>query len=166
MLWVVTLYQLIKGGAEKVAARHEFELDNGNKFYIRRFDPFLSLSVLGEVQKKFLPPLASLMESNDPNNPGEERMKAAMQAMETISRNLDGPSLVGLVKLVLNKEYVSVSINGDAPRQLDEGAINLACDDVFELISLVIEVLRFNYEKLFTQGRTLIGQAAPQVANQ
>jgi hypothetical protein len=149
-----------------VAARHEFELDNGNKFYIRRFDPFLSLSVLGEVQKKFLPPLASLMESNDPNNPGEERMKAAMQAMETISRNLDGPSLVGLVKLVLNKEYVSVSISGDAPRQLDEGAINLACDDVFELISLVIEVLRFNYEKLFTQGRTLIGQAAPQVANQ
>jgi len=148
------------------AARHEFELDNGNKFYIRRYDPFLSLTILGEVQKKFLPPMASLMEANDPNNPNEDRTRSAMQALENISKNLDGQSLVGLVKLVLNKDYVSVSIHGDAPRQLDEGSINLACEDVSEVIQLVMEVLRFNYEKLFTQGRSLIGVASPQAANQ
>ena len=34
--------------------RNEFTLENGNKFYIRRYDAFLSLRVLGEVQKKFL----------------------------------------------------------------------------------------------------------------
>ena len=149
-----------------MAARHEFELDNGNKFYIRRYDPFLSLSILGEVQKKFLPPMASLMEANDPTNAGEERTRSAMQALENISKNLDGPSLVGLVKTVLNKDYVSVSIHGDAPRQLDEGAINLACEDVSEVIQLVMEVLRFNYEKLFTQGRSLIGAGSSLVANQ
>jgi hypothetical protein len=149
-----------------VAARHEFELDNGSKFYIRRYEPFLSLTILGEVQRKFLPPMASLMEANDQKNTDEERTKSAMQAMETISKNLDGKSLVDLTKLVLNREYISVSIQGDAPRQLDEGAINLACEDVSEVIELVLEVLRFNYERLFTQGRNLIGRASPQVANQ
>ena len=149
-----------------MASRHEFELDNGNKFYIRRYDPFLSLTILGEVQKKFLPPMASLMESNDPNNPADERTKSAMQALESISRNLDGPSLVSLVKTVLNPQYVSVSIHGDAPRQLDESALNLSCEDVSEVIQLVVEVLRFNYEKLFTQGRSLIGAGSSLVANQ
>jgi hypothetical protein len=138
--------------------RFEFELDNGNKFYIRRYDPFLSLEVLGEVQRKFLPPLAALMEANDTNTEQKDRIDNAMKAVEMVSRTLDGKSLIALVKVVLNPEYVSVSIQADPPIRLDEGALNRACDDVFEVIKLVIEVLRYNYERLFTQGRSLIGQ--------
>ena len=137
--------------------RHEFELDNGNKFYIRRYDPFLSLEVLGEVQRKFLPPLAALMEARDDTNTSEDKIENAMKAVEMISRTLDGKSLIALVKTVLNKDYISVSIQADPPIQLDEGSLNRACDDVFDTIKLVIEVLRYNYEKLFTQGRSLIG---------
>jgi len=145
------------------AGRHEFELDNGSKFYIRRFDPFLSLEVLGEVQKKFLPPIAALMEANDTGQADGTRMDAAMKAVEMISTNLDGKSLIGLVKTVLNKDYVSVSIQAEPPVQLDEGALNRATDDVFDVIKLTVEVLRYNYEKLFMQGRTLIG-LGPQAA--
>ena len=32
--------------------RNEIKLDNGNTFYIRRYDVFLSLKILGEVQKR------------------------------------------------------------------------------------------------------------------
>ena len=142
--------------------RHEFELDNGAKFYIRRYDPFLSLEVLGEVQRKFLPPIAALMEANDANAEDSVRMDSAMKAVEMVSRTLDGKSLIALVKVVLNKDYVSVSIQAEPPIQLDEGALNRATDDVFDVIRLVVEVLRYNYEKLFTQGRTLIGQGQPQ----
>ena len=140
-----------------VGKRFEFELDNGNKFYIRRFDPFLSLEILGEVQKKFLPPLAALLEANDTNQDDGARIDSAMKAVEMISANLDGKSLIILVKAVLNREYVSVSIQADPPVQLDEAALNRSTDDVFDVIKLVVEVLRYNYEKLFTQGRTLIG---------
>ena len=141
--------------------RYEFELDNGNKFYIRRYDPFLSLEVLGEVQRKFLPPLAALMEANDSGAEKQDRVDNALKAVEMVSKTLDGKSLIALVKIVLNPEYVSVSIQADPPIRLDEGALNRACDDVFEVIKLVVEVLRYNYEKLFTQGRNLIGQAPP-----
>jgi len=140
------------------AGRHEFELDNGNRFYIRRYEPFLSLEILGEVQKKFLPPMAQLLEANDETQAENVRMESAMRAIENVSKTLDGKSLINLVKTVLNKDYVSVSIGNQPPVQLDEGMLNQACDDVLDCIKLVVEVLRFNYEKLFTQGRTLIGQ--------
>ena len=149
-----------------MASRHEFELDNGNKFYIRRFDPFLSLEVLGEVQRKFLPPLASLLEANDEGQDQDARMEAAMKAVEKISQTLDGKSLIALVKTVLNSDYVAVSIQADPPIRLDEAALNRACDDVFDVIKLVVEVLRYNYEKLFTQGRSLIGRASSSQAIQ
>lgn len=149
-----------------MASRHEFELDNGNKFYIRRFDPFLSLEVLGEVQRKFLPPLASLLEANDEGQDQDARMEAAMKAVEKISQTLDGKSLIALVKIVLNSDYVAVSIQADPPIRLDEAALNRACDDVFDVIKLVVEVLRYNYEKLFTQGRSLIGRASSSQAIQ
>jgi hypothetical protein len=89
-----------------------------------------------------------------------------MKAVEMVSRTLDGKSLIALVKVVLNKDYVSVSIQAEPPMQLDEAALNRACEDVFDVIRLVVEVLRYNYEKLFTQGRTLIGQGQPQAAIQ
>jgi hypothetical protein len=148
-----------------MAGRHEFPI-NGNKFYIRRYDPFLSLTILGEVQKKFLPPLASLMEANDTGQGEENRMRAAMEAIEKVSKSLDGPSLVALVKIVLNQDYVSVVIDNAEPIRLDEGALNRSCEDISEVITLVMEVLRFNYEKLFTQGRNLIGREQPQVESQ
>jgi len=144
-----------------VGKRFEFELDNGNKFYIRRYEPFLSLEVLGEVQKKFLPPLAAMMEARD-GQTDEAKMDTAMKAVDMVSRSLDGKSLIALVKVVLNSNYVSVSINADPPIPLDEGALNRSTEDVFDVIRLIIEVLRYNYERLFTQGRTLIGLAQPE----
>ena len=149
-----------------VGKRFEFELDNGNKFYIRRYDPFLALEILGEVQKKFLPSIAAFFEARD-NTDRDAGMDAAMKAVETISKNLDGKSLIALVKTVLNPDYVSVSIGSDPPIRLDEGTINLACDDVSDTLMLVIEVLRYNYEKLFTQSRNLFGMVqSPAVENQ
>jgi len=138
--------------------RHVFEFDNGNKFYIRRYEPFLSLEILGEVQKKFLPPLASLMEANDPTQDIETRMESVTKAVEAVSRSLDGKSLIAMVRLVLNPLYVSVEIQSEPAVQLDEAAVNRSCEDVADVIKLVIEVLRYNYERLFTQGRILIGQ--------
>jgi len=142
-----------------MAGRHEFKLENGTKFFIRRYDVFLSLEVLGDVQKRFLGPLAMLTEAIDKSNPAEVRERFSQTAIENFSKNLDGPALTYLVKRVLNPEYVSVSIDDRPPEQLEEGQLNLAVDSVYDVIALVFEVLRYNYEDLFTRGRTLIGKA-------
>jgi hypothetical protein len=137
--------------------RFEFSLDNGNKFYIRRYDAFLSLKVLGEVQKKFLVALSSLMEAKDDTLEEEEKDRKLFRAIDTISKSLDGDSIVALVKLVLNPEFVSVVIEGEPPEKLDEGMLNRSTDSLFDVVSLVFEVLKINYSELFTRGKTLIG---------
>lgn len=140
------------------AAREEFVLDNGNKFYIRRYDPFLSLKILGEVQKKFLMPIAALMEAAQ-GGENTADMEKILGAVEKVSANLDGDSLVALCKTVLNGNFISVSIDGDAAIMLDEGALNLATDNIFDVVSLIVKVLEVNYKELFMRSRTLIGQA-------
>ena len=137
--------------------RNEFTLENGNKFYIRRYDAFLSLRVLGEVQKKFLVALTSLMEAQDATLSEEAKERNLFKAIDSVSKSLDGDSIVGLVKQVLNPEFVSVSIEGEPPEKLDEGMLNRATDNLFDVISIVFEVLKVNYTELFTRGRTLIG---------
>jgi len=136
------------------AVRHEFKLDNGNKFYIRRYDAFLSLRILGEVQKRFLTPFSAIMEARDAN----ANSTAFNDAVDRISKSLDGDALVDLAKKVLNPNFVSVSIDNDEAQKLDEGALNMATDSIFDVISVIVEVLRYNYTELFTRGRTLIGQ--------
>jgi tail assembly chaperone len=140
--------------------RHEFKLDNGNKFYIRRYDAFLSLKILGEVQKRFLGPLAAIMEARDATTDSDQFTKAVDQ----ISKGLDGDSLVALAKTVLNSDYISVVIDDDDPKRLDEGSLNLATDGIFDVVSVIFEVLRYNYSELFTRGRTLIGRAQDDMA--
>lgn len=144
------------------SGREEFVLENGSKFYIKRYDAFLALRILGEVQKKFLVPLAGLMEAGDESNPN--RLENILKAIEKVSLNLDGDSLVALTKTVLNGNFISVSIDGDAPQMLDEGALNLATDSLFDVVALVIEVIRINYQDLFTRSKTLIGMVQPEVA--
>jgi Phage tail assembly chaperone protein, TAC len=142
--------------------RHEFSLQNGNKFYIRKYDAFLSLRVLGEVQKKFLVALTSLMEAQDASLSEEAKERNLFKAIDSISKSLDGDSIVALVKQVLNPEFISASIEGEPPEKLDEGMLNRSTDSLFDVLSIVFEVLKVNYTELFTRGRTLIGMESPQ----
>src|SRR5580765_7619390 len=144
--------------------RHEFKLENGNTFYIRRFDAFLALRVLGEVQKKFLVAFTSLMEANDKSIGQEAQERNLFKAIDNVSKSLDGDSIVALVKQVLNPEFVSVVIEGEPPEKLDEGMLNRATDSLYDVIALVFEVLKVNYTELFTRGRTLIGEAQTSTA--
>ena len=141
-----------------MASRHEFVLENGNKFYIRRYDAFLSMRILGEVQKKFLAPLAMFIESNSDTATQESKDKSLQEALNKLSTSLDGESLVELTKKVLNSEYISVSIDNEPASKLDEGLLNMATDGIYDVVALLFEVLRFNYADLFTRGRNLIGQ--------
>ena len=141
--------------------RVEFVLDNGNKFYIRRYDAFLSLRILGEVQKRFLAPLAAVMESRGNANGSD----GESIAIERLSKSLDGESLVDLAKKVLNPDFVSVMIDDDPPERIDEGLLNRATDNVYDVVAVVYKVLEVNYRELFTRGKTLIGEVTSNTAS-
>ena len=147
-----------------MATRHEFKLENGSIFYIRRYDAFLSMRVLGDVQKRFLGPFALFMDTVNADLSQEIKDKRTQEAIAKLSSSLDGEVLVDISKKILNPEFVSVSIDGGPPAKLDEGSLNLATDSIFDVVSLIFEVLKVNYEELFTRGRNLIGQGQLEVA--
>lgn len=151
-----------------MASRHEFVIENGTKFYIRRYDVFLAMRILGDVQKRFMTPFALFIESNDQKLSQEIRDRNLMASIQQFSTNIDGESLIQIAKTVLNPEYVSVSVGGNPPEKLTENVLNMATDSVVDVVALVLEVLKVNYEELFTRGKTLIGQAtqAPVAATQ
>ena len=140
--------------------RAQFKIANGNVFFIRRYDAFLSLRILGEVQKKFLVAFTSLMEARDEAAGQEAQERNLFKAIDNVSKSLDGDSMVALVKLVLNPEFVSVKVPNEDPEKLDEGMLNRTTDSLFDVVSLVVAVLKENYTELFTQGKTLIGKAS------
>lgn len=143
-----------------MAARQEFVLDNGTKFYIRRFDAFLALKVLGDIQKKFLGPIAQVViDMNTQGLTDDQRAKTIQESLQTISTNLDGASLIELARKVLNPEFISVSIDNEPAEKLEEHLLNRATDSVFDVIALVVAVVRFNYDEVFTRGPSLFGMA-------
>jgi len=141
--------------------RTEVVLDNGNKFFIRRYDAFLSLRILGEVQRRFLAPFAAIMDARSNANGTDNEANA----IDRLSRSLDGDSLVDLARKVLNPDFVSVMIDDDPPERIDEGLLNRATDNVYDVVFIIYKVLEINYRELFTRGRTLIGEATSPMVN-
>lgn len=136
-----------------------FNLNGHAVFYIRKYEPFLALEILGDLQTKFLAPLAALMESADETASEDTKMKYIFDGIDRLSRNLDGKSLVTLSKIVLNGEYISVEIDKEPVERLTENLLNRAIEDVGEVVELIIKVLEVNYKSVFTRAMSRIGAA-------
>jgi hypothetical protein len=144
-----------------MAGRHELKL-NGSTYYIRKYDAFLAIKILGDLQKQFLGPMVILMEASDENASPEAKMKFVADGIEKISHTLDGDTLVALAKRVLNPDFISVSIGSEPTEKLTENILNRATDsNVADVVTIIAEVLKVNFTEVFTRGRTLIG-LAPQ----
>lgn len=150
-----------------MASRTEVEID-GNTFFIKKFEPFKSVKVLGHLQKSLLGPAGSLVSfSGDPakNNGLQADLSefAVERAIEKVSRELDGETLERLAKMLIDKEYVSVVLAGsdsDKPAPATEGNLNLAFeDDPFGgILMLFIECIKVNYLAFFMRAQTLFGR--------
>lgn len=145
-------------------SRIEFKLNDHATFYIRKYEPFLALEILGDLQTKFLSPLAAFLEGNDQDVSQETRMKYITDGIERLSRTLDGKSLVAISRTVLNGEYVTVVIDNDPPEKLSENLLNRSVDNVGEVFVLLAEVLKVNFAEVFTLAMSRIGGVREQVA--
>ena len=140
-----------------VSSRKQFKLNDSATFYIRKYEPFLSLEILGDLQTKFLSPMAALLEGNDSNSNEDVKMKHIFDGIERLSKTLDGKSLVQLSKMVLNGDYISVEINNEPAERLTENLVNRSIENVGELFELILEVLKLNYTEVFTLAMSRIG---------
>lgn len=131
----------------------EFE-QNDNTFYIRPFDPFTSLKLLGDLQKLVSPVIGNVFSSF---NGGSEKsdvsimdkkidMAAVEKAFAALAEHVDGQKLESMAMRILDKNYISVSIDGAETTRLDKPQINeLFTGNVSDMLMLIVEVLKVNY---------------------
>lgn len=132
----------------------EFQ-QNDNTFYIRPFDPFQSIRLLGDLQKLVSPVIGNVFsslggESSEKSDVSIMDKKIDMGAVEkafaALAEHVDGQKLESMAMRILDKNYVSVSIDGAEPVRLGQAQINeLFTGNVTDMLILIVEVLRVNY---------------------
>lgn len=147
-----------------MAERTEVEID-GVQVLIKKFDPFLSVAIMGELQKYVLGP-AGAMFSMQGGKAGIDLSEYAIErTIEKLSAGLDGEILLKLVKKLVNPDYVALKFGElEKPVKATEGNINLAFteDPVGSLCQVVAEILKVNYTAFFMRAQSLFGSGKTQ----
>lgn len=152
-----------------------YEVDiNGNTYFINRFPPFQALEILGDLQKQFVGPILSQIDGKETPKDADGNLvlspdsrKGLMDSISKISNNLDGRTLRLIAERLLDKNCISVALDGDKDnvRKLDAGAQGLAFSGVADIVELCWEVLKHNYAEVITRLSSPTGPARSLLAN-
>ncbi len=146
------------GKFDKLHAKNHEVVIGENTFWIKKYEPFLGIEILGTLQKFFLAPALAAAEVADSKGRSEaDLMSMLIQSIEKVSKSLDGQTLRELFRLVIREECVAIEGENEKPIRLTESVINGAMD-VSDLIQLFIEVVTVNYKQVFTDAMSRIGQ--------
>lgn len=126
-----------------------------NTFYIQTFPPFHAMHVLGDVQKIVVPVLSGAgtgFAAGAAANMDKDLKSWAVIAptviggLERLAEKLDGEQLEHIARLLLDPNYVAVSINGAQAVRLDENAVIEAFDgNPADMLALMYHVFMVNY---------------------
>lgn len=119
-----------------------------SEFAIRRFDPFMALRLLGDLQRDILPALGNLMQGvlGSDDEAGAETGLA--DAVRELSGKLDGNALETWANRLLDPEFVTVIING-RDSKLTKDMRAMAFDDAGQIIELMVHIIRHNFADFF-----------------
>lgn len=149
----------------------------GSVYFIRPYDPFLALEIMGDLQQRFLAPLLSTLDAA--GKPSAEEIAAAggdqeaaeaakrkvmeaegMRGIARLSAAMNGKELRAWAEKLLLADFISVAVDGadpGNPRKLDTTARALALKSSADIIELCIAVCRVNFAGIFTRAGSLLG---------
>lgn len=127
------------------------------RFFIRKFEPFLGAKILVDLQKQLLGPLVGGIDAG--KLMGQDAGAAMLSALQKLSEHLDGARMEKLMKVLLDPNYISVSIDEAEPVKMTEGAFNQTKLGVADLIELMVHSIKANYEDFGRRALTLFGKA-------
>lgn len=156
---------------------------NGNVFYIRPMNPFLSLRLLGDLQKLVAPVVGNIFAAfgDKKDKKKDEKQEVAeaeskeekglfdrdfdMAAVEktftAIAEHIDGDKIEKMCSRILDKDYIAVSIDGREAEPLGRAQLNeLFTGNITDMFILVVEVLKVNYQDFTKLFKSLSGNAA------
>lgn len=130
-------------------------------YWIRRFDAFTALEVLGNLQQKFLGPLLPALDAADGDK--EAMMAAGMSGFARLSASLSGAELKALAKQLINPECISVAVGSadeNATVKLDAVQQLRAFESATDIIELCVAVVRVNFSDALARAGALLGAAS------
>lgn len=117
-------------------------------FSIRRFNPFLAMRILGELQKLLVPALGGALDgASDDMNDVAALGSAVGGALLKMAEVVDGEKMEKAARLLLDGNYISVSESGKKDySRLDDGTIAAVFTGrPFDLIALCGKIFAVNY---------------------
>lgn len=150
-----------------------------NTYFIRKFNAFTALEILGDLQKRFLAPLLpaidaagsavpkALVQDDDGSESADAKAATAaateaaiMAGLGKLSSSLSGRELRSLAESLIDGECVSVALGGASDQdavKLDKMVQMSAFGDPSEVLELCVEIVRLNFNGIFTRAVALIG---------
>lgn len=132
-----------------IARTTHYQLEEGIEFYIRPMDPFVAMTLLGDMIKVASPILGAVttVVTGKKDAKLTDLLDADISAVfGSVAQNIDGDTLSSLVKRILNGQYISVRIEDHEPERLNaELNAMIFTGNVQDMFLLVAEVLKINY---------------------
>lgn len=117
-------------------------------FAIRRFNPFLAMRVLGELQRLLVPAIGGALDgASDDMNDVVAMGGAVGGALLKMAEVVDGEKMEKSVRLLLDGNYISVSESGKKDySRLDDGTIAAVFTGrPFDLLALCGKIFAVNF---------------------
>ncbi|MCY6395070.1 phage tail assembly chaperone [Actinobacillus pleuropneumoniae] len=143
------------------------DLTIGNTtFFIEKFPAMTQIKIFGDLQKTLLPSFGKLLaefgKKNEEGNAenAEKADTAFIDGLRELSQQLDGASLEKLVKELIKPDFVTFvrdDFNNGNDTKLTHDKLNAACEDMGEIIELLIFILKLNFSSFFTNYLTRLG---------
>lgn len=125
-----------------------------NEFVVNKIPPFQALKIMGNLQRELTPILAPLADTKEGQMPDFERV------LEVLGPRIDGDSLMKWADTLLTPDYVSFGFNGNIVA-LTKDHRDLAFSDPMQILEVMYELLRFNFEEPLRSFASRFGKLLP-----
>lgn len=125
-----------------------------NEFIVNKIPPFQALKIMGNLQRELTPILAPLADAKEDGAPDFQRV------LELIGPRMDGDSLMKWVDTLLTPDYVSFGFNGNVV-PLSKDHRDIAFADPVQILEVMYELLRFNFEQPLRSFASRFGKLLP-----
>lgn len=128
-----------------------------NSFRLTRIPVFESIRISGELQRIFGPAVASLGAAAQSGTEGSINFgllsSVLMDSAEALGRNLDGETLVYVVKMLIRQDSTFVRAEGKTDYvRVGPDEIQLYIDSIEEMFELALAILQHNYSEAFSKA--------------
>lgn len=142
--------------------RQDIQIGN-TTYFVEKFPAMLQIKIFGDLQKTLLPSFGKALSGLTADENAENRTAVEAQFIEGVrelSQQLDGDSLTKLAETLLRPEYIAFQRddhNNGNDTKLSRDKMNVAFEEMGEVVELLIFVLKLNFAPFFTKYLSRLG---------